>query len=135
MYEYHGWANIRENTFSIEEDEDNISSIIESIRQYISSLKWNSGLLDICPVNGEYHLILTGFSNHSYVEKDIINLYNFVAEISPGSYGLLYVHDDEDMNGNDNSFSVFVLTRGSLRRHKDPFLSPFIPVVEDYDES
>ena len=133
MYEYHGWANIREDTFFIEED--NISNIIESIRHYILNLKWNSGILDIIPVNGEYHLILSGFSNHSFVEKDIIELYNFVAKISPGSYGLLYVRDDEDTNGNDNRFRVFVLSRGNLCERKDPFLSPFIPVVEDEDLS
>ena len=51
--------------------------------------------------------------------------------MAPGSYGLLYLHDDEDTNGFHNAFQVFVLSKGNFILCKDPFLSPYIPRVED----
>ena len=50
--------------------------------------------------------------------------------ITPGSYGLLYTLDDEDA-AHVNAFRVYVLARGALVERTDPFLSPFVPVVED----
>ena len=44
---------------------------------------------------------------------------------------MFYMHDDEDRTGMENEFQVFVIARGKIRREKDPFLSPFIPAVED----
>jgi hypothetical protein len=62
-----------------------------------------------------------------------------VAENLPGSYGLLYVHDDEDIQDeedNSNTFVVWKITRGKLTQEKDNYLSPCIPVIEDeYDPS
>lgn len=63
----------------------------------------------------------------------MIEIFRWVSENLPGSYGLLYVHDDEDAEDN-NRFVVWKLVRGILTRESDTFLSPFIPVVEDeYD--
>ena len=47
-----------------------------------------------------------------------------------GSYGLLYVHDDESKD-DCNSFVVYKLARGKVERIADTLLSPFIPTVED----
>ncbi|KRF32213.1 hypothetical protein ASG93_04815 [Paenibacillus sp. Soil787] len=62
-----------------------------------------------------------------------------MSENLPGSYGLLYVHNDEDFKGEDdnsNNFIVWKLARGKLTQEKDNYLSPYIPVVEDeYDPS
>ena len=69
----------------------------------------------------------------------MVNLFQYIAKIAPGSYGLLYIRDDEDhLRGNDyeNCFRVWRLCRGTLIELDDPFLSPAIPVVEDpYDEN
>jgi Immunity protein 7 len=46
------------------------------------------------------------------------------------SYGLLYTRDDEDP-AHEHTFRVFVLARGTLTERADPFLSPFVPGVED----
>ena len=49
------------------------------------------------------------------------------------SYGLLYVHDDEDgAHGLDhsNEFRVWRLAGGRLEEVADPFLSPYLPTVE-----
>lgn len=51
----------------------------------------------------------------------------------PDSYGLLYVHDDEDnKRGSDysNEFRVWRLARGACEETTDPFLSPYFPTVE-----
>lgn len=47
-----------------------------------------------------------------------------------GSYGLLYVHDDE-AKINSDVFVVYKLARGKVERTVDTLLSPFIPTVED----
>lgn len=70
--------------------------------------------------------------NHkSFEAGEIIELFQFIADQAPGSYGLLYTRDDEDIEGYDNEFKVYVLARGTLRRQEDVWLSPFVPVVED----
>ncbi len=49
--------------------------------------------------------------------------------INIGSYGLLYVHDDETKINSD-VFVVYKLARGKFERIVDTFLSPLIPTVE-----
>lgn len=66
--------------------------------------------------------------------EEIINLYQFIADQAPGSYGLLYTRDDEDIEGYDNEFRVFVLARGIIQQKEDVLLSPFVPIVEDNNE-
>ncbi len=74
-------------------------------------------------------LLLTGFNNHR--RKAIIELFEWLAVHSTGSYGLLYVQDDEDwQRGHDENFRVWRLALGQLTEHADPFLSPRIPIVE-----
>ena len=60
----------------------------------------------------------------------IINLYNLVAEKAIGSYGLLYVYDDESKSDN-NRFVIYKLARGKIEKSADSLLSPCIPTVED----
>jgi len=130
MYEFHGWATIHETT--VEADAGNLEFIIKNIQNFISELNWSSGLLKLYPANGIYHLSVGGFLNRKTSEaEEIIKLYQFIADQAPGSYGLLYTRDDEDIDGYDNEFRVFVLARGSIQQKEDAFLSPFVPVVED----
>ncbi|MFC9711766.1 Imm7 family immunity protein [Paenibacillus sp. NPDC056933] len=132
MYEFHGWATIHETTE--ETDAGRLESIVKNIQDFISELNWNNGLLKLYPANGIYHLSVGGFLNRKTSEvKDIINLYQFIADQAPGSYGVLFTRDDEDIEGYDNEFKVLVLVRGSLQEKEDSFLSPFVPVVEDSD--
>lgn len=135
MYEFHGWANIRETYRNTEEAEMNIRTIIDKINQYIKSQEMFNWSFDIKTYNGNHHLIVSGFTNHALpASKKLFDLYKYIANIAPGSYGLLYIHDDEDINGFENEFRVFVLARGELIEKKDMFLSPYIPTVEDeYD--
>lgn len=130
MYEFHGWATIHETT--VEADAGNLELIVENIQNFISELNWSSGLLKVYPANGSYHLSVGGFLNRKTSEaEEIIMLYQFIANHAPGSYGLLYTKDDEDIEGYDNEFIVYVLARGNIQQKEDALLSPFVPVVED----
>lgn len=66
------------------------------------------------------------------------DLLDWLAQSSPGNYGLLYVHDDEDVagaraGGGDfaNVLRVWRLRRGQLSEHADALLSPLVPAVID----
>ena len=60
----------------------------------------------------------------------------WIAENAPGSYGLFYVHDDEDQigavgygRGNadfSHEFRVHRIANGTLSEHPDPYLSPIV---------
>lgn len=133
MYEFHGWATIHETT--AEADAGSLELIIKNIQSFISELNWSSGLLKLYPANGNYYLSVGGFLNRKTSEAgEVIKLYQFIADQAPGSYGLLYTRDDEDIEGYDNRFKVFVLARGNIQLKEDMFLSPFVPVVEDDNE-
>ena len=63
----------------------------------------------------------------------MVDLFAGVGQDAPGSYGLLYIRDDEDPNGRVNEFQVLVMRRGKVTVHPDAFLSPCIPIIEDED--
>jgi hypothetical protein len=130
MYEYHGWATIRESA-SIEEDEDQYELAIQQLQEYLQELEWPSGVLDLRAVNGDFQLWIAGLNNHKPVSKyDPTEVLKKVGEIAPGSYGVLYVRDSDDLEFS-NQFKVYSLIRGEITEHNDPFLSPFIPKIED----
>lgn len=134
MVEYYGWINLRDSTYESDDKEMNI--VLSKLYSYISKYKLNdtSSLVNLHKVNGSYQLLVTGNTNHlSQDIIDIFNLYEFIAEIAKGSYGLLYIRNDESEDA-FNEFEVFVLARGKIKKEKDPFLSPCIPVIEDDEE-
>jgi len=57
-------------------------------------------------------------------------LANFIAKQSNGSFGVLYVHDDEDIGGRTGRnyslfFRVWRILDGVLSEHGDQLFSPF----------
>ncbi len=89
---------------------------------------------------------LQGFPNHCLgLDADLVALYRRIGEIARGSYGILFMHDDEA--GSDrwtpgrrnapvdavaaNTWRLYVLRRGELEEKADPFFSPHTPTVED----
>lgn len=138
MFEVHGWASIRFTPENRErEDEDavhrHVVTLIESrVQHYVSALGWAyNPLLRMRWVNGQAFFQVEGYSNHvGAIMEELQALFQYVAEVAPGSYGLVYTMNDEDTQ-HDNAFRVFVLARGTFIERADPFLSPFVPVVED----
>lgn len=132
MFEFHGWITIRDTYSCAMEEDEKFDLIINKIKNEIDSFGWCNGFHDIRIVNGEYQLIISGYLNHKSAEvNELFDIYNEIAKIAVGSYGILYVRDDEDQNGFDNEFSVYVMAKGNITRHKDTFLSPFVGVVEE----
>ena len=128
MVEMHGWITIRE-TYEVTDDANNIDAIVDDINRNLDEL----GYPDLKPkwINGECFFQCSVFTNHlGEHNQDILNIYYLIAKKAVGSYGLLYVHDDESET-DSNVFVVYKLARGKVERTVDTLLSPFIPTVED----
>lgn len=134
MVELHGWALLREN-FTADNEDTQIEQIVSRIAQDVEDTKIESNLLRIEYSNAEATLTATRFTNHLSDDiTRIIDLFKRVASIAPGSYGLLYLHNDEDTTGLSNAFQVYVLSKGTVTLQQDPFLSPFFPTVEEAED-
>lgn len=126
MFEYHGWATLRADTQDGEIAHDCLE--LEDLRKRLNALQGQGHYpSDIRISNGQLHLTLSGFPNHR--NDAIIAFFRQIGATFPGSYGLLYIMDDESKHY--NAFRVHRLARGKLEELEDPFLSPFIPTVED----
>ncbi|KDN25399.1 hypothetical protein MBO_04047 [Moraxella bovoculi 237] len=81
--------------------------------------------------NGSYQISIFGNSNH--LDSSYEYLFSFLKWISNhaiGSYGLIYILNDEDEKNPDN-FVVYSLKKGHIYLHKDKFLSPINPEIEE----
>ncbi|MCZ7685262.1 MAG: immunity 7 family protein [Sandaracinaceae bacterium] len=133
MFEYHGWIVVRYHTHDI--DGARQTDTWDAVLAHVESLGI-TGLLQMGRHNGLDVVGFHGLKNHR-VEWPIA-LMRFVGETAPGSYGLLYVRDDEDPRGpgHDDTFLVWRLVRGRVDERADALLSPVIPTIEDpYDPS
>lgn len=134
MFEFHGWASLRYHTHDTNEQLQE-----QGVQDFLSYLDQvdTSNLCHVHRYNGQDSFLISGMHNHraSYVTE----IFDWIASRLPGSYGLLYIQDDEDSGeswDHENEFIVWKLARGAVTREKDPFLSPYIPTVEDpYDPS
>ena len=134
MIELHGWVTIRETYKVTFDEEEHIEIIVQKIQDEIDKLHWFKPTIKV--MNGEWFLEFSLFSNRKDSRsREIFELYKKIGEIALGSYGLIYLYDDEDMEGKENLFQVFSLARGIVEEREDSFLSPVIPTIEDKDES
>ncbi|WP_237227867.1 Imm7 family immunity protein [Rubinisphaera sp. JC750] len=133
MFEFHGWARIHYHTHDTNSIKQN--HCWDQLAEYVSSIPHE--LIHLHRCNGCDSLVVAGMHNHR--ANYIIDLFQWVARNATGSYGILYIRDDEDVRNDanfTNCFRVWRLCRGKLTEHNDPFLSPAIPIVEDpYEES
>jgi Immunity protein 7 len=84
--------------------------------------------VDLRGANGHWQVWLAGCHNHR--APGITELFRSIARAAPGSYGILYVYDDEASDGWDR----WVMRRGDVHKARDEDLSPHVGVVEDaYD--
>jgi hypothetical protein len=127
MFEYHGWISLRPTAEATDDEPPlrlgEIQALVDELTGY--------ALMDLRPMNGEYCIHLGGNPNHRGQHGEaVVNLFVEVGRLAPGSYGLLYVHDDEHPD-HMSSFRVYRLVRGTVTEHADHLLSPVIPVLED----
>jgi hypothetical protein len=127
MFEYHGWITLRSTAEALDDEPplrfDEIQALADELAGY--------ALVDLQPMNGEYYLHVGGNPNHRGRHGGaVVDLFAKVGQLAPGSFGLLYVHDDEDPE-HRLCFRVFRLVRGTVTEHADHLLSPVIPTLED----
>ncbi|MFI0238002.1 Imm7 family immunity protein [Streptomyces sp. NPDC016845] len=127
MFEYHGWITVRESA-TADDDEAAPRGIADDLRLHVDRLD-SPYLLDLRWMNGELFLHVGGHSNHRS-SPDIVGLFEHVATVAPGSYGLLHIRDDEDP-GHENEIRVLRLVRGAVTQHTETLLSPCVPTLED----
>jgi len=128
MFEFHGWAVLRYHTHDT--DEMLQDKAVNNFKKYIADND-PMKLSMTKTYNGQDSFLISGLHNHK--SKYVIEIYNWIAVYLPGSYGLLYIQDDEDTESY-NIFTVLKLARGKVQKVNDPFLSPYVPTVEDeYD--
>ena len=129
MVTYNGWAIIRD-TYTDDFNFDKEASIVNLINNKLSTFHYDNEFYDLRNINGNHHLTIQAGHNHRH--NEIIEFFKWIAEIAPGSFGLLYIHDDEDLlRQNENRFKVWRMRRGTVDELDDTFLSPLNPAVED----
>lgn len=130
MIETHGWISIALSTDG--ESEDNLLDAIRPLISMIATISSEQNMVDIRPVNGRYFINILNHPNHKGEDFDnIMMLINYIASTYKGSYGIVYIRDDENALGNDNEFIVYKLIRGKIYIEKDFYLSPCNPIIED----
>lgn len=135
MFEFHGWATVR-----VDDHDDPDSGVIRGreeeaivrLRAAIHKASDEFSFFELRRTSNEIIVLMAhGLRNHRY--EPVIDLFKWLAAELPYSYGLLYVHDDEDhARGDDhaNEFRAWRIARGQCEELNDPFLSPYIPTVE-----
>jgi hypothetical protein len=133
MFEYHAWITVQSSAG--DETDDDLKAAFDAAKQQIEPLRSGTSVVDLRWVNGIAQLHIFGFRNHRGGEgQEVIETFRRVGDVAPGSYGVLYMRDDEDPSGHDNEFQLIIMRRGKISSAVDSFLSPCIPVIEDEDE-
>lgn len=133
MFEYHAWITVQHSAG--DEDDADLAAAHARVEKELESLCGGTGLVDLRWVNGMSQLHISGFLNHRSGEgQGVIDTFHRVGQVAPGSYGVLYMLDDEDPNGKNNEFQVLVMRRGQVTQASDAFLSPCVPLIEDADD-
>lgn len=132
MIELHGWVTIRETYTATFEEEEKIDLLVARIKKEIGKLSWFKP--EIKAQNGEWYVEFTLFSNRINTQiSEVFELFKQIGKLAEGSYGLIYLYNDEDSHGKENQFQVFSLAKGLIKENIDSFLSPIIPMIEDKD--
>lgn len=131
MVEYHGWVNLSCSTGATESDDHEERAAFGDVSEAIQRIAFSGRELQIRYMNGSAFMWCSGCTNHWSADvQEVLDLYRFIAGRARGSYGLLYVHNDEDPL-HENEFQVWTLAKGQLRHQVDRVLSPCIPTIED----
>lgn len=134
MYEYHGWIVVRATgDWPVDVwDDQELSPEAEAAIAAQVDARSGYGLMDRRPLNGLDAIHFAGHPNHRGGTGDLIEaFFADIGRLAPGSYGLLYVYDDELPDPEGNHFRVFRMVRGHVTSAVDALLSPVFPTLED----
>ncbi len=125
MYQFHCWAVVRQSTL----EDDGID--FEIARGIETEAQRRMPDIEVRRIikNGMLAYGFSGMWNRPTAGGGPVEVLKTIGLLAPGSYGLLYVHDDEGDAGNE--FVVWVLAKGTVTCQQDQFLSPRIPKVDD----
>jgi Immunity protein 7 len=128
VFEWHGWATIvaspdTEDDTAAEARQRDAEARVARVIAGAAGVA--NETLDVRSANGRVHLWLAGSHNHR--DETVTDLFRSIAAAAPGSYGVMYVLDD-DVN---STWERLVMRRGTVSQEVDTSLSPHIGVVED----
>ena len=129
MVELHGWLTVS----ATYKDEDTLADfepdkVLQTVKKIISASGYN---IRLKYQNGSAFIDTLICSNHRTKEvDDIIGIYRHISEAATGSYGMIFLRDDEDAE-HGNEFQVYVFKKGKCILKTDTELSPCIPTIED----
>ncbi len=129
MVELHGWLTISETCH----DEDLFSQAeIDDIKQKVNEIIINcDNDIELQYINGVAFIHTLICSNHHTKQVDsVIETYKNISKVATGSYGCIYLRDDED-TVHYNEFQMYLFKRGDCIYKIDKDFSPCIPVIED----
>lgn len=130
MYEFHCWTVIRYHAHDT--DPTLQDACVASCTAYLKKHPVLNDLnYKIVSHNGITTFLMSGLHNHA--GHYVIEIYRWIGQNAPGSYGQLHINDQEETIAPD-SFKVYIMRKGVVKEEIDPFFSPRIPVIEDpYD--
>ncbi len=130
MIEYYGWLRILDNAY--ESDSKELLKTIKEVETLTRKFGNNDRIFELKCINSRCILCTAGSTNHknAYV-LEIIELFKTISVIAPGTYGLLYLLDDEDDKGKDDEFQVFKISKGKMIVEKEQLLSPCSKIIFD----
>jgi hypothetical protein len=130
MIDINGWL-VLSNSADGETHSGSLSEGLSDLKEYVLSLGSFNQVFAFNKVNQNHVLNITIAHNHNLDYIDMIEeLLNKVAKRLIGSYGLVYVWNDEDLE-NHNNFVVYKLAKERVTKERDPFLSPCNPIIEE----
>lgn len=126
MVELHGWLSVWE-TYEDEDltPRDELDKIMRKVKAIVSA----SGI-ELKYINGVPFVNTTVYSNRRTAEVDnIIEVYKSISKTATGSYGVIYLRDDED-DEHYNEIQKYVFKKGDCIYKIDEDFSPCIPTIE-----
>ena len=131
MFEYHGWITFVYSPYDVEHEEEKLDTVISYAKNFIKQVLNERHIAELKVINAEYMASFAGAANHRSPDVEaVIEFFEEIAKRATGSYGLLYIWDDE-VPDFDDRFQVERLARGEFKLVKDHYLSPRIPTLED----
>ena len=123
MFEFHGWAVIHGD----DAEGPVPKAFVAAVNARLQECDDRASQFQVSELGNDMTVLtVNGLRNHP--QKQVLALFEWIAEHSPNSYGLLYVNDDEHSD-RDNEFVMWRLARGRLKEQSDPFLSPRVPTT------
>lgn len=137
-----GWMKIQSSRLAYQsvnfEDLDNIDEAIDAsekvlfqeVKRWLNDngngwLKWQ-----FSEALNNHSGLLQFYTSINHRRSGIWDLMDFVSTQSLGSYGAIYIHDDEDINRIDSldfrsSYRIWRILDGKVTEHDDKLFSPF----------